>query len=145
MSQSAINFQREAYEDSLIRAIIDPEYALEMRAGLDKVKPYIYLATQATARGIDVPERMEPEKKPTEFDEKGMPTQMGEENLDLRQRMRELEEQTQAPSAMALPEFDPLPMTPMPQASPMNFSPALLPNEDDRQIAMRQQGIAGLA
>ena len=145
MSQSAINFQREAYEDSLIRAITDPEYALEMRAGLDKVKPYIYLATQATARGIDVPERMEPEKKPTEFDEKGMPTQMGEENLDLRQRMRELEEQTQAPSAMALPEFDPLPMTPMPQASPMNFSPALLPNEDDRQIAMRQQGIAGLA
>jgi len=144
MSQSAINFQREAYEDSLIRAITDPEYALEMRAGLDKVKPYIYLATQATARGIDVPERMEPEKKPTEFDEKGMPTQMGEENLDLRQRMRELEEQTQAPSAMALPEFDPLPMTPMPQASPMNFSPALLPNEDDRQIAMRQQGIAGL-
>ena len=144
MSQSAINFQREAYEDSLILAITDPEYALEMRAGLDKVKPYIYLATQATARGIDVPERMEPEKKPTEFDEKGMPTQMGEENLDLRQRMRELEEQTQAPSAMALPEFDPLPMTPMPQASPMNFSPALLPNEDDRQIAMRQQGIAGL-
>jgi len=140
MSQSAINFQREAYEDSLIRAIIDPEYALEMRAGLDAINPFIYLATQSAVRGVDMPEAMEP----SEFDEKGMPTQMGEENLDLRQRMRELEEQTQAPSAMALPEFDPLPMTPMPQASPMNFSPALLPNEDDRQIAMRQQGIAGL-
>jgi len=144
MSQSAINFQREAYEDSLIRAIIDPEYALEMRAGLDKVKPYIYLATQAVARGVAVPELMEPAMEPTEFDESGMPTQMGDENLDLRRRMRAIEEQTQAPSAMALPEFDPLPMTPMPQASPMNFSPTLLPNEDDREIAMRQQGIAGL-
>jgi hypothetical protein len=140
MSQSAINFQREAYEDSLIRAIIDPEYALEMRAGLDAINPFIYLATQSAVRGVPMLEAMEP----TEFDERGMPTQMGEENLDLRQRMRELEDQTQAPSAMALPEFDPLPMTPMPQASPMNFSPALLPNENDRQIAMRQQGIAGL-
>ena len=143
MSQSAINFQREAYEDSLIRAIIDPEYALEMRAGLDKLKPYIYLTTQAVARG-GVPELIEPAMEPTKFDERGMPTQMGEENLDLRRRMRELEEQTQAPSAMALPDFDPLPMTPMPQASPINFSPALLPNEDDREIAMRRMGIAGL-
>lgn len=55
-----------------------------------------------------------------------------------------LNEIGQSDSAMALPEFDALPMTPMPQASPMNFSPALLPNEDDREIAMRQQGIAGL-
>jgi len=55
-----------------------------------------------------------------------------------------LNEIGQSESAMALPEFDPLPMTPMPQASPMNFSPALLPNEDDREIAMRQMGIAGL-
>jgi len=55
-----------------------------------------------------------------------------------------LNEIGQSDSAMALPEFDPLPMAPMPQASPMNFSPALLPNEDDREIAMRQQGIAGL-
>jgi len=111
-----------------------------MRAGLDAINPFIYLATQSAVRGVSMLEAMEP----TEFDERGMPTQMGEENLDLRQRMRELEDQTQAPSAMALPEFDPLPMTPMPQASPMNFSPALLPNENDRQIAMRQQGIAGL-
>jgi len=145
MSQSAINFQREAYEDALIRAIIDPEYALEMRAGLDAINPFIYFATQSTARGSEgVFDFFTEDTEPTKFDERGMPTQMGEENLDLRRRMRELEEQTQAPSAMALPDFDPLPMTPMPQASPMNFSPALLPNEDDREIAMRQMGIAGL-
>lgn len=140
MSQSAVNFQREAYEDSLIRAITDPEYTLEMRAGLNAVKPYIYLATQSVARGIDMPEAMEP----TEFDSEGMPTQMGDENLDLRRRMRELEEQTLAPSAMMMQDFEPLPITPTGGGAPAMISPTLIPSEDDRQIAMRQQGIAGL-
>jgi len=144
LSQSAIGFQREAYEDTLIRALIDPKKAAELREGLDAINPLLYLVTQSTARSVDIPTLMEPVERPSEFDENGMPTQMGDENLDLRRRMQEIEEQTQAPSAMVLPEFDPLPITSMPQASPMNFSPTLLPNEDDREIAMRQQGIAGL-
>lgn len=42
------------------------------------------------------------------------------------------------------PMFDPLPMTPTGGGSPAMMSPTLIPSEDDRQIAMRQQGIAGL-
>lgn len=42
------------------------------------------------------------------------------------------------------PMFDPLPMTPTGGGSPTMMSPTLIPSEDDRQIAMRRQGIAGL-
>ena len=42
------------------------------------------------------------------------------------------------------PMFDPLPMMPTGGGSPAMMSPTLVPSEDDRQIAMRQQGIAGL-
>jgi hypothetical protein len=42
------------------------------------------------------------------------------------------------------PVFDPLPMMPTGGGSPAMMSPTLIPSEDDRQIAMRQQGIAGL-
>ena len=77
---------------------------------------------------------------------------MGDENLDLRRRMRELEEQNQQPSqidplSMDLsPSFDPLPQTSAPMGLPTTpLSPDLLPSEEDREIAMRrQQGIAGL-
>ena len=59
-----------------------------------------------------------------------------------------LNEIGQSDSAMALPEFDPLPIMPSPLGIlPQTLSgmaPSLLPNEDDREIAMRQQGIAGL-
>jgi hypothetical protein len=59
-----------------------------------------------------------------------------------------LNEIGQSESAMALPEFDPLPIMPSPLGIlPQTLSgiaPSLLPNEDDREIAMRQMGIAGL-
>ena len=42
------------------------------------------------------------------------------------------------------PKFEPLPMMPTGGGSPAMMSPTLLPSEEDRQIAMRQQGIAGL-
>jgi len=42
------------------------------------------------------------------------------------------------------PTFEPLPMMPIGGGSPAMMSPTLIPSEDDRQIAMRQQGIAGL-
>ena len=41
------------------------------------------------------------------------------------------------------PMFDPLPMMPTGGGSPAMMSPTLIPSEDDRQIAMRRQRIAG--
>ena len=139
LSQSAIGFQREAYEDSLIRALIDPQYAAELVEGLNAIKPYVYLATQSAARGVDMPEAMEP----SEFNAEGRPTTLGDENLELKERMRELEEQQQT-SVSPIASLEPLPIMPTGGGSPAMMSPTLLPSEEDRQIAMRQQGIAGL-
>ena len=59
-----------------------------------------------------------------------------------------LNEIGQSDSAMALPEFDALPILPSPLGilpqTMSGMASTLLPNEDDREIAMRQQGIAGL-
>jgi hypothetical protein len=148
LSQAAIGFQREAYEDALIQAIIDPKKALELREAIDRINPYIYMGVQSTARGVDMPEALEP----TEFGPEGQIESMGDENLDLRRRMRELEEQAAEPSVSDSIDlgmgasFAPLPDVSAPSALPTTpLSPSLLPSEEDREIAMRrQQGIAGL-
>jgi len=148
LSQAAIGFQREAYEDALIQAIIDPKKALELREAIDRINPYIYMGVQSTARGVDMPEALEP----TEFGPEGQIESMGDENLDLRRRMRELEEQAAEPSVSDSIDlsmgayFAPLPDVPAPSTLPTTpLSPSLLPSEEDREIAMRrQQGIAGL-
>lgn len=147
LSQGAIAFQKEAYEDLLIRAIIDPKVALEFKKGLDSISPLVYLAVQSAARGVDMPEVV----TETEISPQGELESLGDESLELRRRMRELEEQNQQPSqvdpvSMNLsPSFDPLPDLPAPPQLPTTPSPILLPSEEDRELAMRrQQGIAGL-
>ena len=150
ITQRAIAFQKEAYEDSLIEALINPAAAQELKKGLDKINPFIYYTVQSVARGTPM---VLPEKgEPTTFTPEGQIESMGDENLDLRRRMRELEEQNQQPSQVDLlgmdfsPSFDPLPNLPAtPQLPTTPLSPSLLPSEEDREIAMRrQQGIAGL-
>ena len=150
ITQRAIAFQKEAYEDSLIEALINPAAAQELKKGLDKINPFIYYTVQSVARGTPM---VLPEKgEPTTFTPEGQIESMGDENLDLRRRMRELEEQNQQPSQVDLlgmdfsPSFDPLPNLPAtPQLPTTPLSPGLLPSEEDREIAMRrQQGIAGL-
>ena len=149
MTQSAMAFQKEAYEDSLIEALINPATAQELRAGLDKLNPYVYYTVQSVARGT--PLVMPEQGEPTTFTPEGQIESMGDENLDLRRRMRELEEQNQQPSQVDpvsmdfSPSFDPLPDLPAPPQLPTTPSPILLPSEEDRELAMRrQQGIAGL-
>ena len=155
LSQGAIAFQKEAYEDLLIRAIIDPKVALEFKKGLDSISPLVYLAVQSAARGVDMPEAV----TETEINPQGELESLGDESLELRRRMREIEEQNRnAPQfdveeedvldmrGMPMTSFDPLPSLPAtPQLPTTPLSPGLLPSEEDREIAMRrQQGIAGL-
>lgn len=147
LTQKAIGYQKETYEDLLIQALIDPDQAELLRQGLDAFNPYVYVAVQSAARGTPFPTIGERE---TQFDREGRPTVLGDENLELRQRMREMET-SMAPGEgaanMTAPppvgSFAPLPVTP---TSPIAMSPtpALLPNEEDRLIAMRRSGVAGL-
>ena len=61
-----------------------------------------------------------------------------------RSRIEQRIEDISANDVSLAPTFEPLPMTPTGGGSPAMISPTLIPSEDDRQIAMRQQGIAGL-
>jgi len=53
VAQSSLAFQKEAYEDQLIEALIDPARAAELAAAINAVKPGVYFATQAVAKGTE--------------------------------------------------------------------------------------------
>ena len=63
---------------------------------------------------------------------------------DERARIEQSMNDISANDVSLAPMFEPLPITPTGGGSPAMMSPTLIPSEDDRQIAMRQQGIAGL-
>ena len=77
----------------------------------------------------------------TDQDEEGPFNNLpADERARIEQRMNDIS----ANDVSLAPTFEPLPMTPTGGGSPAMMSPTLIPSEDDRQIAMRQQGIAGL-
>jgi len=51
ISQNLISTQKEAYEDVLIDALINPKKAKELRQYLDAINPKVYFLTQGFARG----------------------------------------------------------------------------------------------
>ena len=51
VAQRSLAFQKEAYEDQLIEALIDPARAAELAAAINAVKPGVYFTTQAVAKG----------------------------------------------------------------------------------------------
>jgi hypothetical protein len=53
VAQRSLAFQKEAYEDQLIEALIDPARAAELAAAINAVKPGVYFATQAVAKGTE--------------------------------------------------------------------------------------------
>ena len=145
IGQNIISKQKEAYEDTLIEALINPDAAVELRRYFDKINPKMYYYTQTLSRG-------------------------GVEALDevFNQNEARLNEQLQ--EERDEPSFGPLQVEPTPdnlQSSIDNFvipqmneqmfdvqspnlnlqqtlSPTILPDEADREIAMRSSGIAGL-
>lgn len=63
---------------------------------------------------------------------------------DERARIEQSMNDISANDVSLAPVFEPLPITPTGGGAPAMMSPTLIPSENDRQIAMRQQGIAGL-
>ena len=159
MARATLTFQREAYEDQLIQALIDPAFAKELADSINKVKPLVYFTTQAVARGGE-----EVFENLTEGDFGPGPTAAGmvrgsegERTIErAREAARIMDEENEPepvapPQSSALPSplefdiFDPLPVTPAtPMIDPSLLGPSVLPRAADREIAARRSGIAGL-
>ena len=143
--ENIIRKQKEAYEDELIEALINPERAVELRQYFDKLNPKIYYYTQTLARGgaeaLDeifnqnqarLNEIIDIEKEDPSFGP-----------LETQQPLEDLQtslNQFQMPN-ISQPLFeDPTSDLTIQQT----LSPTILPDELDREIAMRKSGIAGL-
>ena len=149
VGENIIRNQREAYEDEIIEAIINPDRAVELRQYFDKLNPKFYYYTQALARGgaaaideiflkdqarlneIKKIEQNNPSFGPFEKEPQVEPTV--EPPIS---NLQGAIDNFQMPnvSGNAFGATDPA----------MAASPTLLPDERDREIAMRQQGIASL-
>jgi len=158
IARATLTFQREAYEDQLIQALIDPAFAKELAESINKVKPLVYFTTQAVARGgKEVFENL------TEGDFGPGPTATGmvrgsegERTIErAREAARIMDEENQ-PNPVAPPQsnvspidldiFEPLPDTqPAPATGNLDLalSSAIVPLDKDREIAMRTRGNLG--
>jgi hypothetical protein len=126
--------QQEAYLDKLAEVMFDPNgrqtieevYQIFSRAG--------YGTKQAATRGgaelvEEITEPATQEYTPTQDAQKGM--------------LEALDAIENSQSSINLDPFAPLPVTP-PPSEPVAPVSTLLPNEEDRLIAMRRSGVAGL-
>ena len=140
--------QKDAYIDMLIAHVVDPKKRLTVQNGLEQFKPGVYLLSQTFARGgiegvtgladtiREQNERVEQEvEAPTSGPLEQNPNQPNRE--DILNQINTLSPNTFTPIIGS---------TDKPELSlPQMTSPSILPNEKDREIAMRQQsGIAGL-
>ena len=140
--------QKDAYLDLLIAHIVDPAKRIAMQEGLQSFKPSVYLLTQTFARSgfegikelsdyLDGVDEIQEEKDNPSFG----PLQREEtpdvdvENLQSQLNTFEMPSVDQDLFQAETPELTALEMA----------SPTILPDERDREIAMRRQaGIAGL-
>jgi len=159
ITQKILSSQQEIYQDLIVDALINPKKAAELRVFLDNIQPATYLMTQTFARsGVEGLNRLadSPDlrnqailNEQKDFADK----QLLEEHKQQENKKQEIEnlqgsiDNFQMPQAQGSMFNAPPPsMAPPPTLAPQQMvSPTLLPNEDDREIAMRQQaGIAGL-
>jgi len=153
IQEKVIATQKEAYEELLIEALINPKKAVELRQFMDSIDPMTYLMAQTFARGgvEGLTELAET------TDERN--TALMEEKIQRRdeEATRKLLEQeaTQAQEAQNLstriqdfkmPQVDAPLFEPEADLAPQEMlSPTILPSEKDREIASRQLGIGSLA
>tara|TARA_R100000781_G_scaffold14615_2_gene12132 strand:- start:708 stop:3182 length:2475 start_codon:yes stop_codon:yes gene_type:complete len=152
VSQNILNTQKEVYEDALIEALINPKKAVQLRQYLDSIKPNTYLATQAFMRGgLESLENIT-----TSIDERNKA--IAEEQEEYRgEKLKEEYEQQQLQQSNLENLQGSINNFQMPQLNAPLFeaesglepteilSPTIIPDERDREIAMRRQlGIAGL-
>ena len=139
------------YQDLLIESLINPKKAVELRTFLDNVRPSTYLATQSWLRGGE--EALQ--KLSTSIDERNAGLKTEQEEFANEQLMQEFQQQSQqqqgqidnlqgAMQSFEVPQID-QPLFDQPELNPMEtLSPTILPNEKDREIALRNSGIARL-
>ena len=134
--------QKNAYMDLLISHIVDPSKVVESQAMLEAVKPLVYLMSQTFARSgkegldtlfTDIDSRNQSLMDASE--ERAIETQQVEAPMD-QQNLQSQIQDFQMPD-IATPAFEP-------DLSPMQATSAtILPDEKDREIAMRQLGGIG--
>ena len=157
---ATLGFQREAYEDRLIEALIDPSVAKELAQTIDKVKPGVYFVSQAVSRGaFDVfgkiiegsvdPDEINPETGKLERGLQG--AQMIESAKEVTQPEQPLEDPQAMLDGLTVPQvggdesiFEPIAAGPTikPPFDPA-MSPTIVPLDKDRELAMRTRGNLG--
>ena len=143
--ENTILKQKEAYQDLLIDALIDPKKATDLRAYLDRVNPRAYQWTQiATKGGIEALNQFSEETSP-----EARTQRLREESLrqkkEQEQQFEDLQTSLMQPQSPMLDVdmFEPLPSLDMGD-SQFAMSPTIVPSESDREIAMRQMQKRGL-
>ena len=160
---ATLGFQREAYEDKLIEALINPEVAADLAAKIEAVKPGVYAVSQAVSRGaFGLFDNL--------TDENFKPDAINPETGQLKRsvqgaRMIESAKEVTDPKAPEAPKpsildgmyvpdvgmdssaFEPLQQGPL-SAPTMGkidpaTSPTILPSDKDRELAMRLRGPLG--
>ena len=138
--------QKDAYIDLLIAHIVDPTKRVVMQEGLQAFQPGVYLATQTFAKGgvegltnlaDTIRKQNEAIQQEVQAPTSG-PLQQSEQVV-VDPNLQTSIEQFSLPQinkpAFDLPESD--------LAAPEVLSPTILPDEKDREIAMRQMGGLG--
>ena len=146
IGQNIISKQKEAYEDTLIEALINPEAAVELRRYFNKINPKMYYYTQALGRGgvelIDeVFNQNEAELNRQLQEERSTPSfgEFEQEEVEVDPNLQSSINTFQMPN-VSQPLFD-VPETDL--GLEQLSSPTILPNEKDREIAMRRMGGIG--
>ena len=143
--------QKDAYIDMLIAHVVDPKKRVTVQQGLEEFKPGVYLLSQTFAKGgiegvTNLSDTIRAQNERLEQEVEAPASGPLQEQPDVppinkAQLMNEIN--TLAPNMNTM---NTIPTTTKPTLSlPQMTSPTILPDERDREIAMRQQsGIAGL-
>ena len=154
ISENIIATQKEAYEDVLIDALINPKRAVELRQYLDAINPKIYFLTQGFARGgkefIDYVSES-PSERYNEL-QKDLQEIEKQKNIDVTKQIIERENREKENIGSQIKNVNPnttsslMNIPAFPDTGKINpaVSPTVLPNPQDRELAMRKSGLASL-
>ena len=141
--------QQDLYEDILIDALIDPNRSKELSQYFLKTNPWSFWATQTVARGgveglNEATTSVEERKALIKEEQQEYADKLLLEEFEKQQQ--EKENLQGSINNFQVPTVGGDIFTPNKTLPPQQMlSPTVLPNEDDREIALRQQmGIAGL-
>ena len=141
--------QQDLYEDILIDALIDPNRSKELSQYFLKTNPWSFWATQNVARGgveglNEATTSVEERKALIKEEQQEYADKLLLEEFEKQQQ--EKENLQGSINNFQVPTVGGDIFTPNKTLPPQQMlSPTVLPNEDDREIALRQQmGIAGL-